>query len=905
MEKIMQPDDQFRKLLLDIADEMDEEDIKKFCFLIKKDVTKKDGQTLIDIFRILYERQKIGADNVTYLINNLEGIKRVDLAFKVMEHASRNVLGNWKKNEKKLHLPLSIPDKISEPVSTSPPIASAEKLEENSDRLMTRHPVSTTISVLNELIMDQDADSLHDEDLPFQDAQEEQSEPSIVDITGFSDSTEPPLNYTEIDLKLFESDVWSNEFLQQINLKILPYNYQIELIQKAIQAQNTLVCLRTGAGKTYVAAILLKYYFIKKMKTIIINNKNENNKQMKTTPVKFLSFFFVPKRSILRQQADALRTVQNLRVTMCDDTSDVKHYIHSHDVIVCTPQKLVNCLKAGAISLNDVDVMIFDECHNSVKQHPYCQIMQYLLCWQEFPKISKIIQPPVIIGLTASIGLRGSSDEPVIHNLIVLCATLDSRTICAVTKQENEQELKERISCPTEDKILVINDDLVDKKLLKDMKDLVLSIFIHCNPSKVLPDKDVDSDGYEQNLVQLLQTAQKNQNFELVIMLAYVILLMKRIQALHDLPSDLVINYLNDSVENLYRRRKEPIALDTEIYNRCKALFKIKLEKFKLPGKVPSQPKLDLLIELIKQHAIKNNNRGLILVQRTFYAKNICDFLKNHPDLKEIVFPDYLVGQNSGDYRKTSREQDLTLKHFHDDLVQEGLDVPQCSYVIRYEFVSDEIGTVQARGRARASDSSYYLITTKDSKNHEKEKQNRIREEEMQDALESWKKVNAKEFEEKILEQQKQLVSDWVKTLHKDLARLTAQKPCSLNGEILCRSCSNFLGQLAWLKKRGTCYFVSHPRFLENIENVQKDKPKIIREISISGKAFCGQNKCRAELGGIQKFLDHAETGDICVLKCDAVKIKLIKDDGTESIVLAPKWTELPFSAPAVEETPN
>ncbi len=44
------------------------------------------------------------------------------------------------------------------------------------------------------------------------------------------------------------------------------------------------------------------------------------------------------------------------------------------------------------------------------------------------------------------------------------------------------------------------------------------------------------------------------------------------------------------------------------------------------------------------------------------------------------------------------------------DIVQEGLDVPECSFVIRYEFVSNEIGTVQSRGRARAEKSSCYLV---------------------------------------------------------------------------------------------------------------------------------------------------------------------------------------------------
>ena len=46
------------------------------------------------------------------------------------------------------------------------------------------------------------------------------------------------------------------------------------------------------------------------------------------------------------------------------------------------------------------------------------------------------------------------------------------------------------------------------------------------------------------------------------------------------------------------------------------------------------------------------------------------------------------------------------------DIAQEGLDIPECSYVIRYEFVSNEIGTVQSRGRARAEKGKLFLITS-------------------------------------------------------------------------------------------------------------------------------------------------------------------------------------------------
>jgi ERCC4-related helicase len=47
------------------------------------------------------------------------------------------------------------------------------------------------------------------------------------------------------------------------------------------------------------------------------------------------------------------------------------------------------------------------------------------------------------------------------------------------------------------------------------------------------------------------------------------------------------------------------------------------------------------------------------------------------------------------------------------DIAQEGLDVPECNYMIRYEFVSNEIGALQSRGRARARDACTFLITLK------------------------------------------------------------------------------------------------------------------------------------------------------------------------------------------------
>lgn len=58
----------------------------------------------------------------------------------------------------------------------------------------------------------------------------------------------------------------------------------------------------------------------------------------------------------------------------------VKQVVENNDIIILTPQILVNNLKDGTIpSLSVFTLMIFDECHNTRKQHPYNKIMFYYL----------------------------------------------------------------------------------------------------------------------------------------------------------------------------------------------------------------------------------------------------------------------------------------------------------------------------------------------------------------------------------------------------------------------------------------------------------------------------------------------------------------------------------------------
>lgn len=330
----------------------------------------------------------------------------------------------------------------------------------------------------------------------------------------------------EIDLEPFEKSLrWSDEYLSQLNIQRRPFDFQIELVQSVIRSENSIICLRTGAGKTYISALLIKYYYLKKQKE---------------TSEKFLSFFFIPHRSIRDQQVIAIRNVGDLRVIGCDDDSSVNEFTGYNHVIICTPQKFLNCLLDKTINLNEIDLIIFDECHNCIGNHPYSKIMeQYLVYYQNKTH-------PRILGLTASCGTKLKNTKLIIQELqneekrkknaltklYELCATLNCFDIAAVTKQEYIEELNAKVPRPVDDRILQV-ESLSFSPFLLNLKEKLESLLTYigsqCSPAIPLL---ID----EQKLVEEKHTAEKENNFLNVTLINYMIMFVKRFNALSDLP---------------------------------------------------------------------------------------------------------------------------------------------------------------------------------------------------------------------------------------------------------------------------------------------------------------------------------------------------------------------------------
>ncbi|RLN49223.1 hypothetical protein BBJ28_00006340 [Nothophytophthora sp. Chile5] len=137
--------------------------------------------------------------------------------------------------------------------------------------------------------------------------------------------------------------------------------FQREILELA-REKNVVMVGETGIGKTFLAIALL--------------NEQDYSGDKR-------AFFMAPTRQLVVQITAKIRQTSTLCVnSFCGSAADLwdaaqwERELLLTRVFVCTPEIVRNVLLKGYVSLDRMNLLVFDECHHVTKRHPYAQVIK-------------------------------------------------------------------------------------------------------------------------------------------------------------------------------------------------------------------------------------------------------------------------------------------------------------------------------------------------------------------------------------------------------------------------------------------------------------------------------------------------------------------------------------------------
>ncbi|XP_076021603.1 Fanconi anemia group M protein [Genypterus blacodes] len=171
--------------------------------------------------------------------------------------------------------------------------------------------------------------------------------------------------------------------------------YQLNISQAAL-FQNTLVCLPTGLGKTFIAAVVMYNFYRWYPSGKIV--------------------FMAPTKPLVAQQIEACYKVMGIpqahmaELTGSTAAAQRQEVWKSRRVFFLTPQVMVNDLSRDTCPAGQVKCVVIDEAHKALGNHAYCQVIRQLG--------SQTLQFRVL-ALSATPGGDTKSVQQVISNLLI------------------------------------------------------------------------------------------------------------------------------------------------------------------------------------------------------------------------------------------------------------------------------------------------------------------------------------------------------------------------------------------------------------------------------------------------------------------------------------------------------
>lgn len=453
--------------------------------------------------------------------------------------------------------------------------------------------------------------------------------------------------------------------------------------------------------------------------------------------------------------------------------------IENHQVLIMTPDILKMVLHHGFMPLSILNLIIFDECHRAVKNHAYCEIMKcFDVCKPECqPQIlglsaslinskcqpSKIEKEILCLErnlksavITASeltsLSKYGSKPKEYlveyssfIENELSVISIMSNinNAVCFLDNVNISYETFDYLSHPCRQ----------PRRYLIELAHVVVSLGPWCTLTA--------TQLFIEEINAILQTLFSTPHIQFLVLARTVLLMIeKQCQSILN-GQDLLNSLINNAPPKLkellkiletYKPFSTP-SIDSEA-NNAQNSTNINNNSLACKGNENnnnSEP--DIATDNIQDSSnvcskINRNEKkakystlcdegkalcGLIFVQQRIIAYLLSEWLSRlkeiHPDFN-FLSPSYIIGHGkttsgSKSILMSFQKQEEVLQKFRTkvynlvvatSVVEEGMDIPKCNLVIRFDPPENYRAYVQSKGRARVNDSLYVLMVNSKEK---------------------------------------------------------------------------------------------------------------------------------------------------------------------------------------------
>ncbi|NWX12452.1 IFIH1 protein, partial [Aegotheles bennettii] len=720
-------------------------------------------------------------------------------------------------------------------------------------------------------------------------------------------------NVSNLDENLGQSCTTSDSDEDEVESRVSPEpdlilrDYQMEVAKPALNGENIIICLPTGGGKTRVAVYITKDHLDKKKrasepgKVIVLVNKVplvEQHLRKEFNP------FLKPWYQVIGLSGDS-----QLKISFPE-------VVRRNDVIISTAQILENSLLNAAEEYEeDFSLIIIDECHHTQKEGVYNNIMRrYLKEKMKNRKLAKenkpLIPQPQILGLTASPGVGGAtSNSKAEEHILKICANLDACRI--MTVEEHTSQLNNQVKEPYK-KTVTANDkrrDPFKERITEIMTDIQNYCQLH-------PKSEFGTQPYEQWVIKEERRAAKEEKRKERVCAEHLKKYNDALQINDTIRMVDAYNHLN----SFYKEEKskktvrsddddEPsVSKQDETDEFLIGLFNAKKKQLKELARKPeyeNETLIQLRNTLMEEFTKTEEPRGIIFTKTRLSAFALFQWIKDNPKFEEVgIKAHYLIGAGHNSEMKpmTQNEQREVIDKFRGGNVnlliattvaEEGLDIKECNIVIRYGLVTNEIAMVQARGRARADESTYALVASSGSGAIEREDVNIFREKMMYKAIQRVQKMPREEYLQKIQNFQLQSIVEKQMKEKRDRCKTYKKNPSLIT--FLCKNCHKLICSGEDIQVIENMHHVSVKKDFQSLYHTRENKTLQDKhaDYQTNGEVIC--KDCGQAWGNMMVYRG---------LDLPCLKIRnfvVVFEDKKTTKQIFKKWGELPVRFPSFD----